>query len=42
MARYIRYRDGGEELYDHATDELEFDNLAGKPELAKVKAEHAR
>jgi iduronate 2-sulfatase len=27
--RYIRYRDGLEELYDHSNDELEWTNLAG-------------
>lgn len=37
--RYIRYVDGGEELYDHATDPHEWTNLAGKPEFAAVKAE---
>ena len=30
--RYIRYRDGSEELYDHQTDPLEWENLAGKAE----------
>jgi arylsulfatase A-like enzyme len=40
--RYIRYRDGGEELYDHINDELEWTNLAPKPEFAEVKAEHAK
>ena len=40
--RYIRYRDGGEELYDHTVDPNEWDNLAGKPELAAVKADLAR
>jgi arylsulfatase A-like enzyme len=35
--RYIRYRDGTEELYDHANDPLEWTNLAGKPEFAEVK-----
>ena len=40
--RYIRYHDGGEELYDHSNDEMEFHNLAGKPELTKIKQEHAR
>jgi len=27
--RYIRYEDGGEELYDHTTDPHEWNNLAG-------------
>jgi hypothetical protein len=27
--RYIRYADGGEELYDHDADPLEWTNLAG-------------
>jgi len=40
--RYIRYADGGEELYDHDVDEMEWTNLAGKEELAPVKAELAR
>jgi len=35
--RYIRYRDGTEELYDHENDELEWTNLAGKPESKQVK-----
>jgi len=39
--RYIRYADGGEELYDHQNDPYEWTNLAGKPELASVKAELA-
>lgn len=29
--RYIRYEDGGEELYDHKTDPNEFTNLAKNP-----------
>lgn len=33
---YIRYRDGGEELYDHKSDSGEHMNLAGKPEFAEV------
>ncbi len=40
--RYIRYSDGGEELYDHHTDPLEWTNLADRPEYARVKEELAR
>jgi arylsulfatase A-like enzyme len=40
--RYIRYHDGGEELYDHDKDEMEWTNLADKPEFAKVKQELAK
>jgi arylsulfatase A-like enzyme len=40
--RYIRYSDGTEELYDRAKDELEWNNLAGKPELTTVKQELAQ
>jgi arylsulfatase A-like enzyme len=40
--RYIRYADGGEELYDETQDEYEWTNLAAKPEYAPVKAELAR
>lgn len=39
--RYIRYADGGEELYDHTTDPNEWHNLADRPEFAAVKAELA-
>jgi arylsulfatase A-like enzyme len=35
--RYIRYADGGEELYDHEKDPLEWTNLAGKAEFESVK-----
>lgn len=35
--RYIRYADGGEELYDHKTDLHEWNNLAKDPNLAEVK-----
>ena len=35
--RYIRYRDGSEELYDHRTDPGEHHNLAGVPKLASIK-----
>ncbi len=40
--RYIRYSDGGEELYDHDKDPQEWTNLAGQPEFQKLKAELAR
>jgi arylsulfatase A-like enzyme len=40
--RYIRYADGGEELYDQKNDPNEWTNLASKPELADVKAELAK
>jgi len=40
--RYIRYSDGGEELYDHDQDTQEWTNLAAKPEFQKLKAELAR
>jgi hypothetical protein len=40
--RYIRYSDGGEELYDHDQDPQEWTNLAAKPEFQKLKAELAR
>jgi len=36
--RYIRYRNGEEELYDHLSDEHEWHNLADDPRLASVKA----
>ena len=35
--RYIRYRDGSEELYDHRSDPDEHRNLAGDPALASIK-----
>ena len=34
--RYIRYRDGGEELYDHDADPLEHTNLAGQPQYESI------
>lgn len=40
--RYIRYRDGGEELYDRRADPNEWRNLAGEPRHASLKAEMAR
>ncbi len=40
--RYIRYADGGEELYDHRNDEYEWTNLASQPAHAATKAELAK
>jgi arylsulfatase A-like enzyme len=40
--RYTRYRDGGEELYDHTKDPLEWTNLASDPRYAETKKELAR
>ncbi|MFO1020373.1 MAG: sulfatase [Planctomycetales bacterium] len=40
--RYIRYEDGGEELYDEEHDPMEWKNLADKPEFAAVKANLAK
>ena len=40
--RYIRYADGGEELYNHDTDPYEWTNLAKDPQYASVKADLAR
>ncbi len=37
--RYIRYFDGGEELYDHENDPMEWINLAGKKEYDNIKKE---
>jgi arylsulfatase A-like enzyme len=39
--RYIRYADGGEELYDEAKDPYEWTNLAAQPRHAQRKAELA-
>jgi arylsulfatase A-like enzyme len=39
--RYIRYNDGGEELYEEPKDPLEWTNVANKPEYAAVKQELA-
>lgn len=40
--RYIRYADGSEELYDHASDPSEFTNLARDPESVVVKQRLAK
>lgn len=40
--RYIRYADGGEELYDEANDPYEWHNLAGLPKFAEKKLELAK
>lgn len=39
---YIRYRDGAEELYDHAADRGEHVNLAADAGMADILAEHRR
>ncbi len=38
--RYIRYRDGSEELYDHRTDPHEWHNLASEPKWLSVIERH--
>lgn len=38
--RYIQYRDGTEELYDHRSDPGEHTNLASNPEYADILVEH--
>ena len=40
--RYIRYKGGGEELYDHRKDPYEWNNLADDPKYAKIKAKLAK
>jgi arylsulfatase A-like enzyme len=40
--RYIRYRDGSEELYDRVADPNEFRNLASDPAQAERKRDMAR
>lgn len=40
--RYIKYRDGSEELYDHRNDPGEHRNLADDPKYAKIIAEHQK
>ncbi len=38
--RFIRYRDGSEELYDHRKDPGEWTNLAGDAEYLQILEEH--
>jgi arylsulfatase A-like enzyme len=40
--RYIRYRDGGEELYDRQADPNEFRNIASDPQHTALKTELAQ
>ncbi|MFV1996196.1 MAG: hypothetical protein ACC661_12230, partial [Verrucomicrobiales bacterium] len=40
--RCIRYADGSEELYHDAVDPYEWENLAGDPEQAQLKAKLAK
>ena len=37
--RYIHYRNGAEELYDHRDGPYEWRNLAGDPRYAQAKAD---
>jgi arylsulfatase A-like enzyme len=37
--KYVRYRDGAEELYDLAVDPYELDNKADDPKYERIKAE---
>ncbi len=40
--RYIRYRDGGEELYDHENDPHEWHNLSAQADSVRIKSELAK
>ncbi|MDR0608657.1 MAG: sulfatase [Planctomycetaceae bacterium] len=40
--RYIRYENGGEELYDESRDPLEWTNLAAQQEFTKIKTDLAQ
>jgi len=40
--RYIHYRDGSEELYNHQNDPGEHINLAGDPQYEKIIEEHKK
>jgi arylsulfatase A-like enzyme len=37
--RFIRYADGGEELYDHRCDPYEWTNIASRAELSNIKTQ---
>jgi len=39
--RYIRYRDGSEELYDHENDQYEWENIASNPKHRELKQQLA-
>jgi arylsulfatase A-like enzyme len=39
--RFIQYHDGSQELYDHANDAHEWENLAGRPEFKAILKNHA-
>lgn len=38
--RYIQYNDSSEELYDHADDPHEWNNVAGNPKYAEIVKQH--
>ena len=40
--RYIRYRDGSEELYDHRNDPHEWNNLAANTQYEDILKEHRK
>ena len=40
--RYISYRDGTEELYNHENDPQEHTNLAGDPQYAEIIEAHKK
>ncbi|MBB21868.1 MAG: iduronate-2-sulfatase [Roseibacillus sp.] len=40
--RYIRYSDGGQELYDHEADPNEWSNLASLPRYSSLKSQLAK
>lgn len=40
--RYIRYADGTEELYDHAVDPHEWDNVAGEKQFKEIIVSHRK